>query len=193
MDDKINILVYVLFIAISIIGGIIQNANKKKAEEARRQQQKSGPQKSPSTAMPPISGPRETTNPFEEFLRRQLEQLNNPEEHKPEEEEPVYKPLPVEIKPERKPIPSTLNPIDEFSPMDKNALKEGEAAFESTAREIFSDNIYEKEFTLSNEIKDLEAFDYNLISKGELIEVQEMDFDISKAIVYSEILKRPAY
>jgi hypothetical protein len=191
MDDKINILVYVLFIAISIIGGIIQNANKKKAEEARRQQQKSGPQKSPSTAMPPISGPRETTNPFEEFLRRQLEKMEEPEEEKP-----VFKSQPVEVKIERKPLvekTSTLSPIDEFIPMDKNALIEGEAVFESTAREILSENIYQKDFTLSDEIKDQEAFDYNLISKGDLIEVEEIDFDISKAIVYTEILKRPAY
>jgi hypothetical protein len=200
MDKGIDLWIYIFFIIVSVIGGIIKNISKKKEEEAQRQRRKTvANQDVPSTSMPPISGPQKTTNPFEEFLRRQLEQFEEPEEE-PLDNIPTYKPQPIDTIPSVKTqpidtIPTGKSPSIEYTPMNLEAVNEGEAAFESTTKEIYSDTIFENGFSFSNEIADQKAFEYDTIAKGDLTELHEemVEFDASQAVVYSEILRRPIY
>jgi hypothetical protein len=197
MDDAIQILIYVLFIVVSIVGGIIKNNNKKKEEEAQRQKRRTISNSDiPPTAMPPMSGPENTVNPFEEFLRRQLEQYEEPEEE-PIDVIPGYE-TPIDV------IPAHETPIDiilpegkpiEFTPGKSEFYKEGVSVFDTTSKEFSYDSILAEDFSSHSEIKDMEAFEYDEIKYGDLSELQEevADFDASKAVIYSEILKRPVY
>jgi hypothetical protein len=199
MDDKINIYVYILFIAISIVGGLIKNYNKKKEEERQKARRLETAKNAPQDSMPPIGGPVTTTNPFEEFLRRQLEQFEEPEEE-PLDNIPTYRTKPIDSIPTEISVPIDTIPATKSIPIDTvtanfDPSKEGVSAFETSAHDFNAEKYFEKDFSLSSEIRDLEKFEYNAIDENDLTDIHEVvaDFDATKAIIYSEILMRPVY
>jgi hypothetical protein len=182
MDNNFDLIVYILFIVASIVGGIIQNNNKKKAE-VKRQQRKAefNPyEEKQVTNMPPESTPPIPTNPLEEFLRRTLEEF----------QEPAYE--------EEKPVPTPaieqMVPKAEIKPEIIDYTAEGAEAFEATKNESFSKNIFDQNITLSSLIKDADRFEYTLppTDNTDNENALEPEFDAREAVIYSEILK-PKY
>ncbi|MBN2487115.1 MAG: hypothetical protein JXB34_14165 [Bacteroidales bacterium] len=188
MEDGLEILIYLAFLIISIIGGVIKNHNKKKEDERRRARQAENTRRETVAPMPPVGGPVETTNPFEEFLRRQLEQYEEPEEYFPGN-------IPEEQTAEFEPAPTMQYKAEEPTTMDKAFEFEGAAAFESTSNAMIVDHINVADVHDNGEIKDLEAFQYDAIEDDDITAMQEeiANFEASKAVVYSEILKHPVY
>lgn len=199
MEDGIEILIYIFFIVVSIVGGLIKNVSKKKEEERQRARRAEAAQRAPSASMPPVSGPKETINPFEEFLRRQLEQYEEPEEEILDTI-PTVRSQPVDVIPERESTPidtvPTFNSSSiEMTPISMELANEGISAFEPIPHDFNAEKYFEKDFSLSSEIKDLEKFEYDAIAGDDLTLMQEeiAGFEVSKAVIYSEILKRPVY
>lgn len=200
MDDGIEILIYIFFILISVIGGIVKNVSKKKEEERKRNRRAETVQRETDSSLPPVGGPQTTVNPFEEFLRRQLEQFEEPVEEEVLDSVPTVKSQPIDSIPTSKSqpidtVPSYINPPVEYTPLKSELIVEGVSAFESAENKSYTDNYFEKDFSLKSEIKDLEKFEYDAIAKGELTDIHEemAEFEALKAVIYSEIIKRPVY
>ena len=195
MDDGFEILIYILFIVVSILGGLYKNYAKRKEEEARRlkrqqadgeytESQSSNREREFQSEFEERSQQepqRPVTNPFEEFLRQQMEII----------EEPVPEP-PEEV---------VLSESQENKLNLDSVGIEGAAVFESTANELLSDNMQEQDFSITNSIESIESlgevynYDYNKITDNEISDIESVieEFDGKKAIIYAEILKRPDF
>lgn len=175
--DGLQVFIYLIVIVASIIGGIVKNSAKKKEEEQRRTRQAEAQQRVNTEEPVP---PQKSSNPFEEFLRRQLEEFEDGSKEERDiveiEEEPV---VPV---------------VDE-------EYIEGNAVFSTTEEALLSDNMKEKDFSISDSLKqannegEVYNFNYNEIAEDEIADQieKEVFFDARKALIYSEIFKRPKY
>ena len=167
-----DLLIYLIIGIISLIGGIYKNAGKKQEAE-RQRQQKAGIPSSENDSEGFPEGKTKPMDPFEEFIRRQLGQME-----------------------EEKPVPAPLKAGPKKVPVNKPALEptqiEGEASFDTTKRIMNPEKITDESFFEYDQIKSMEEFDYNLLAKGEIhdIDAEPVDFDPKKAIVFSEILNR---
>lgn len=178
--DGLQIFIYLLVIIASIIGGIVKNSAKKKEEQQRRERQAEAKKRMATEVQEPE--PKSSSNPFEEFLRRQLEEF---------EEEPFVDDVLVE-EPSDTVVEPSANPKKHI---------EGNAAFDSTDQALLSDNMKEEGFSISNSIEEIENegevynFSYDNISEDEITDVKDEEefFNARKALIYSEIFKRPEY
>lgn len=173
MDDIFEVLIYILFIGASVIGGIYKNYAKKKAEEQKRQ----GMQEAVSEQRigEPNTKPENRTSmprSLEDFLRDQFEmEMETVEDSEIEENETHVK-----------------------EPEKEASAKEGVAAFENTTTSLFSDNMQDEGFSITNAINNQEEsgiFMEEIGDESSGIFNDDEEFDAKKAIVYSEILKRP--
>jgi ATPase subunit of ABC transporter with duplicated ATPase domains len=172
MEDILEIIIYLAIFLASIVGGLYKNYSKKKEDERRRQRQANQPQPQiaeEEDAM--FEEPRETIpSSLEEFLQRQFEMdMSEPEK--------------VEAEPEAD---------YEEAIVSETQAKEGVAAFEATEQALLSDNMKEEGFSITKKLNERELasegignaisdFDYN----------QEIDdFELRKAVIYSEIINR---
>lgn len=184
MEDSFEIIIYIIFIALSLLGGLYKNYAKKKAEQQQRQ---SPPPDIDEvdihdyhTEPPEEYQPTPKRNPFEEFIRQQLEAA-----------EPEPQPVSVEIEePE----------ISESKSQKANILldsstKEGAAVFKSTSEELVSDNMHEPDFSISDPFIDESSPITDMIADEEIAQVNKVraEFDLKKAVIYSEILSRPKH
>lgn len=180
MEDAFEILIYVVFIVISLIGGLYKNYAKKKEEQRKRQAPTVQYDESDeyNTVPGPLDEPQTAPkrNPFEEFIRQQLE-MNEPEPR-------VVKEFEVE---------------DSTDLVNKAKIeaskKEGNAVFQSTAQEIISDNMNDPDFSITDYFATEISPISNSIKDGEISDVDDLmsNFDLKKAVVYSEIVNRPKY
>jgi hypothetical protein len=174
--DGLQIFIYLLVIVASIVGGIVKNSAKKKEEAQRRARQAEAKRRVATEDNEPKPKP---SNPFEEFLRRQLEEF----EEVPVEEEEI-----VEV-------------VSEPDVNTKEKYTEGNAVFNSTSNALLSDNMKEEGFSISNSLEELENegevynFSYEEITEDEITDKKDEEefFNARKALIYSEIFKRPEY
>lgn len=174
MDIDFDTIIYIIILALSALGGIYKNYVKKKNAEREMQPASSSNQEfeydSPSASNSDYGAPepQQTMTPFEEFMRRQLDVSNTVEEtvHEPEE-------------------------INERFDSDR----EGVAVFANTDNALLSDDTAKSTIEFSGGIQDIQEFNYDEIANGEISDHSEIihEFDIKKAVIYSEILKRPKY
>jgi hypothetical protein len=180
MDDGLEIFVYLFFIIASIIGAVVKNSAKRKEEERRKAQRGAAARNNVPT-YENTGEKKKAGSMLEEFIRQQLEEFEVPENRKPQEilvDEPA---------------------LD--SKEEKYIKEEGNAVFDSTDAALLSDNMREENFSISDSISDLEKtgevynFNYNKIAEDEISDVQKKEefFDARKALIYSEIFKRPEY
>lgn len=173
MDDIFEVLIYVLFIGASVIGGIYKNYTKKKAEEQQRQamQEVASEQSVDELNTKPEERSSMPRN-LEDFLRDQFEmEMESVENTEIEEEKPIVN-----------------------GPAQEASAKEGVAAFENTTAALFSDNLNDKNFSITEAINNQENSAISMEGiddESSNIFNDDEGFDVKKAIVYSEILKRP--
>lgn len=193
MDDIVQVIFYIVIVLAGIAGPLIKNSKARKEQEAqraRRQQQMRHQEEQTSIEQEVVenqpSRPIPKTNPFEEFLRQQLEEFGEPEEHYATEEELVQK-----------------SEIEEEVPVD-TVVSEGTAAFESTTDSMLSDNMSEEGFSISESVanvvdsssdNDIYNYDYSDLKESEISDknTEVESFDAKKALIYSEIFKRPKF
>lgn len=173
MDDIFEVLIYLLFIGASVIGGIYKNYAKKKEEERKRQRiQEAASQGNVADHDIEVKSAPSAPRTIEDFLREQFELEMEPE--KPQKE------IVVESEPEIK---------------SEASEKEGVAAFENTTDTLLSDNLNDKDFSISNEIDKHEKQSKILLEEiddsSSTIFSEDEEFDARKAVIYSEIMKRP--
>lgn len=185
MEDAFEFIIYLVFIVLSLVGGLYKNYAKKKAEQRQRQQtqsQEDTHEEYPEAYSDPFEEPdtHQKRNPFEEFIRQQLEVVE-PETMVEEAPKP-----PPEVK-------ETLMP--DLSASQQASTKEGNAVFESTNQELISDELLKPDFSItehleqnSDEIKDVIGMD-EIKDENQLLEA----FDLKEAIIYSELIRRPEY
>lgn len=173
MEDIFEILIYILFIGASVIGGIYKNYVKKKEEEKRRQRMAETTHSTPEFGSEEAPTPT-VTRTLEDFLREQFE---------------------VEMEPEV--VEEYVPPVQEVSkPMPDEKLKtlhEGTAAFKQTDNAILSDNLNDPNFSITDYINAQEKNPIyeNEISDADTGALSDLDeFDGAKAVIYSEILNR---
>jgi hypothetical protein len=174
MEDLFEVLIYIFFIAASLIGGLYKNYAKKKQEEAkvnrRRELSQQEAYESPTYEDEPPGNPT-YTNPLEEFLKEQFDlEFDNEQKDKfPElEEEKVVE------------APERLQP-------------EGKAVFENPTQTLLSDNMKEEGFSITNAIEEMETEAMRIENNNPIYDgpFDEQPFDLKKAIIYSEIINRP--
>lgn len=152
MEDIRDLLIYVVIMAIGLIGNVIRN-HRKKQEEQRR-----------------------------------LEQGGHLQEEEYEESASKMPPSPwdaifgEEVLPEPQAMEEAVPESIEVEEPDL-IRKEGYAAFESTSVAMEEDKLDESEI----------VSDRNFFEMEDDVEEEEFEFDPQKAIIYSEILKRPEY
>jgi hypothetical protein len=182
MDDSFELIIYIIFIALSLVGGLYKNYAKKKAEQSKRQ---SPPPAFDDTDIQDYNTepqdeykPSPRINPFEEFIRQQLE------ETKPE-------PKPIQKVVEEPKIPE--NKYQSASSKLDVILNEGNASFQNTAKELVSDNMFEPDFSISDPFAQESSPITDMIFQEEIGNRKNAidDFDLKKAIIYSEIINRP--
>ncbi len=180
MEDRLEVIIYVAFILLSALGSIYKNYSKKKNEQAAKEKRNRVDYRNPPPASPMANpNPRKTVSPkpfptsIEEFLKQQFE---------PEEDELIEEP---EI---RDKIVSNEDKSKTFI--------EGDAAFETTNEELLSDNMKEKNFSITEMLKKRESV---LLENDEisdengsesLAENQIGEIDLKQAVIYSEIINR---
>lgn len=177
MDDGIELFIYLAFLLLSLVGGIYKNINKKKEKERQRQQNSIPNSKTYPATPPPIPKPiKQNTNPFEDFLK---------EKSDIEEEHPVvsFKDFITENK----------KSFKTKSEKERIVRSEGLSAFESTTEALLSDNMYEDDFSITDEVNSILEFDYNKSEISSATNDTLFDFDAKKAVIYAEILKRPNF
>ncbi|QQS52256.1 MAG: hypothetical protein IPM71_05840 [Bacteroidota bacterium] len=179
MEDYIEILIYVLFIAVSVIGGLYKNYAKKKEEQMRRtvvREREVEPEYSKPYASPTERPIIPTT--LEEFLAQHFDLETVEEEKEPESIEGNYKDRKQEI------------------PLDRVESTEGTAVFESTRETLLSDINNESDYSRKGMLQSqvMEEIDEDFIKTSEKAlydqKVEEFHFDAKQAVIYSEILKR---
>lgn len=174
MGDRLEIFIYIAFVVLSLAGGLYKNYAKKKENERERQRKLDANQYKPSEI--PVPPPRRSSNPFENFLREQFDLM----------EEPKTSTVANEMSP----------PIINENPKTEQAqsiISEGVPAFENTAQGLMSDNMPEEDFSLPEELKDMEEFNYNLSDEERSSMEESFIFDAKYAVIYSEILRKPAF
>lgn len=178
MDDIFEVLIYVLLIGASVVGGIYKNYAKKKEEEERRQKQLQNSTRSNSeeqTFEPRQNSPMPTA--LEDFLKQQFETESEP--------------LPIEDEIESELINENTEHLDTVH------KEEGIAAFKKTRETLLSDNLHDSGFSISKEIEkqknsaNISEEEKNAYSISEVGIKDENSFDLQQAVIYSEILKRP--
>ncbi len=182
MDDYIEILIYVLFIAVSIIGGLYKNYAKKKEEQMRRtvaREREMQPEYPTPKASP--SGRPTIPTTLEEFLAQHFDIETEEEEETPELVESKYE-----------------KPLKDL-PLDSIETPEGTPAFETTRKTLLSDinneSDYSRKGMLESQVMDELDEDFIKTSEKELYNQKEevFHFDAMQAVIYSEILKRQEY
>ena len=172
MEDIFELLLYIVIAVISIAGGLYKNYAKKKAE-GQRQQGWPQTNSSPSSFPEPFQeNTPQYSNPFEEFIQEQLEGD----------------------------VPESIEYYDETEttePNDNGTYEnEGTAVFENTERTILSDDFRNENFSISEELQKQEEEAFYNISEDEIADAP-LDLsnksELRKAIIYSEILKRPEF
>lgn len=187
MEDSKDLIIYLIFIAISILASVYKSITKKRedqkrAETARRQQE-----------MMEDEVPGETVNPFEEFLKRQFEEFEEPEENyplpEPVNETVVDEPVKPQVHRAKEPILDTIT-------------KEGMASFQNTTDAMSSATVVgsihqfgmfpEAEAAAATTIRDeIHLVDIAVIDQEEEDNIPE--FDAVNAVIFSEILRRKDY
>jgi len=175
MEDITELLIYIAFIVLSMIGGLYKNYAKRKAEEKKMMRREEDHVISDSH-VPTQAEEKQVTNPFEEMIRKGMEDFF---------EEPV----------------AEESIADESEIVGTEISKEGEAVFNVTEEELLSDNMREEGFSITDELAEKEKSDVDSIKdteykykEEELKEMSIMDnFDPVDAIIYSEIMQRPNY
>ena len=176
MEDYIEILIYLLFIVASVVGGLYKNYAKKKEEKARQNR----------TQQPDLQNPPETPygqthqeptrvpTTLEEFLQQQFEQDIEIVE---EQEEFANEPEALE---------------EEEEVLDSPVVKEGSAVFSSTSKSILSDNMKDVDFSITEALEQQESPIYGdeIKDENENINLDFNELELRKAIVYSEIINR---
>lgn len=180
-EDLLDILPYAILILISIIGGVVKNLEKKKSEQQKRYEADSRDYTFEDEKPQPEKRP---LSPLEEFLRRQIEQVDSAPENGTQyidtDDEDI--------------IPDETDRKQEiYEKSDTNGAVEGTAVFESTSDSMLSDNMNEPDFSISDEVRDMEVFNYD--KEEEIPEDESIleDFDPLKAVLYSEIISRPKF
>ncbi len=185
MEDILQLLLYLVIVLAGIAGPLIKNNRARKeqeAQKARKQQQlDEGDIVIPETEnVPP--GPTSSSNPFEEFLRQQLEEFQEPKEELISEE--------------------TVTEPEQRQVLVDSVVSEGTSAFKSTADSLLSDNMEENGFSISESVSNIgdsenKIYNYNFseIKDGEISDkkIDKESFNLKKALIYSEILKRPNF
>lgn len=177
MDNGLEIFVYLIVIVVSIIGAVVKNSAKRKEEEQRKAQ-RAAASRNTTTYEGTTTEKKKPASMLEEFIRQQLGDFEEPEFRRPQEVE-VDKPV-VNNKEER-------------------YVEEGNAVFDTTEAALLSDDMQEDDFSISDSINESEQlgeiynFNYNKIAENEISDVQKKEefFDARKALIYSEIFKRP--
>ncbi|MBI3501590.1 MAG: OadG family protein [Bacteroidetes bacterium] len=161
--------IYIVFAILYIIYSIIKAA--KKATQQKPAEKKPEPS---STVKPPTSSP--LPQPGDDFKKMLEEVLGKvPEPKIPERHPDSYrdlKPEPIKIKPQPAKIVTHAKKVKATPSHPPSKIKEMPKPFLASEKEISK-----KPFT----------------EESVPTEEQESDFDIRKAIIYSEILKRPQY
>lgn len=183
MEDAFEFIIYLIFIVLSLVGGLYKNYTKKKAEERQRQQTPSQvDQQEEYTDV--YNDPFEEydtepkRNPFEEFIRQQLEGA--------ETETVLEEPTP-------QPYVETETQKPEFSKTQVASAKEGNAVFESTNKELISDELLKHDFSISEHLEKYNDEISDVIGANEIKDENQLldEFDLKKAVIYSEIIRRP--
>ncbi|MBN2350106.1 MAG: hypothetical protein JXJ22_14800 [Bacteroidales bacterium] len=168
MEDSVETIIYIVITIIAIVASVYRNKAKK---EQTAPKNIFFPDLEMDTE-PEYEQQRE--NPTEEYLSP-LEEILLGKQPEPE----IYKEPEIISEPESKQI-------------------EGEAVFEETKNLLISDDIShegsaevsaEESGDMSEEISKYKFYDYNAIKDTEE-DVTERDFDLKKAVIYSEILNR---
>jgi len=175
-NDNIDIIIYVIIMVVGLIANAYRNYTKRKEVE-NRQPGEVIPE-FPEVEFDPIfgAGKSERREPvFEEIVVPEFEAVP----------EPVTEiSSTIDSQPELEEIIS----INDTNLIDL-PIKEGQAAFESTARLMFSDNISD----LGVSLTELQP-DNNDILKDEISDFQETTaeegIDLEGAVIYSEILRQ---
>lgn len=168
MDDFIEILVYIVFILLTIVGSVYRNQQKKKEFE-RKKNNIPGTAGTGSVEMEE----RIPGNNFPPIFDFEPELI----------EEKVPQEILVETEVERSPVEATV-------PESIESEIEGASAFKSTESELLSDDLQEEgeDFDLTKHLEEEFKFEESAIE-----EESDFDFDPVKAVIYSEILNRRDY
>ena len=167
MENRIEIILYLILGLGALLGNAYRSYNKKKQQEQRKQMaERNADQK----YNPPPSRPK--TSPMFPDLETLL---GIPKE------EPVEEVIPEEMQFEVMSEPSAHS----------KAVEEGEAVFQSTEEELVTDDLLaEDDFSITEFLQQKENENhFNYPEEEE----NSFEFEPLKAVLYSEILKRPEY
>lgn len=184
MEDITGLIIYIILAIIGVLASVYRNKNKKKPVIPR-------PLESETVEAEPAETPESTFDPFAGLF-----------EEKVEEEDLVAE---MDIKEEEIIIEENINKEETIAGRDikeenslKNEYSEGEAVFKETNEVLISDN---DSGITSGEISDTEFVesifetekDESIISELDEYSERKEKFDLRKAVIYSEILKRREY
>ena len=163
MDNKIEIILYLILGVGALIANVYRNYNKRKMDERKKA-------KMPSRTGNPTPQRQNPIFPDLETL------LGIPKE------EPKVDPWSEIDITEPEPVQNVQN-------VQNKIVEEGEAVFEETEEELVSDNMFaEDDFRISDFVHDTNNEEFAYEEKK-----SDFEFDPIKAVIYSEIMKRPDY
>jgi hypothetical protein len=174
MDDFGEVLIYILFILVSIIVGIYKSSAKKK-EEQQRQMNKPVAQSAQNQNTEQVPERSKFPTSIEEFIRQQLEM------------EQLTEPIEDELE-------FDMDESQEGT-VDKIEKEEGIPVFNNTSETLLSDNMKDDGFTITSALEDqdiasseISSFDHDpAFTDGN----EEESFDLQAAVIHSIILDRP--
>ena len=184
MEDLTGLIIYIILAIIGVLAGIYRNKNKQKSVLPR-------PVESSSVEAEAAESFESEYDPFAGIFEEKIEEEDLAAENDIREEEFIAE---QDINKEELIIGQEAKEQDTYN----KGYEEGEAVFEETKEVLISD--VESEIT-AGEISDTELIkDISLTEEGKPI-IAEYDetskkkekFDLRKAVIYSEILRRREY
>ncbi len=194
MEDITGLIIYIILAIIGVLASVYRNKSKKKAVITK-------PLESATTEAEPEEIPERTFDPFAGLFEEKLEEEDMTAEIEVNEKDmasdtEVNEEELVEGKNINLEETITATGIDKEDGYKKEYY-EGEAVFEETSRTLISES---ESGIIDGEISDAEysesitetEIDSSAIREEEDTEKKEL-FDLRKAVIYSEILKRREY
>jgi hypothetical protein len=184
MEDITGLIIYLILAIIGVLAGIYRNKNRKRSvipPPAETPSAETGPEESYKSEYDPFAGIFE-----EKFEEEYSKAENNIREEEFVDEQPA--------KEEELIIDQEVKEEDIY----KEKYEEGAAVFDETKQVIISDDYSEiTDSSISDQelTKDLTVTDQEktIIGEGDESSEKKSGFDLRKAVIYSEILKRREY
>lgn len=172
MEDLAGVIIYLIIAIIGVLAGVYRN--KAKRAQASAGTQGKAPQE-PAADYDPFSGLFEEDEQEYKFEDKETEELTEePEEEFIEKER---------IETEKASVAEEEKPKEAED--YKKEYTEGEAAFKETEEAIIPDSITDKSESIILKEKEMP-----LSIEDDLYALNKEDFDLRKAIIYSEIINR---